>query len=77
MMTDMELLDFCENREGLRRMFHGTQVSRIFTLAGRRLPDVGDKFYIIDGVDGWFKRVVWDARLRVDMQVTPPGWMAL
>ena len=76
--TDGYILDLCERRNGCSRksfVFHGSQVIRIYSLAGRKPPDIAvDVFY---HVDDSFYRVAREARSRVREQATPSHWMAL
>ena len=82
--TDADVLRICE--ASLQSRYpggYGTQVKRIYELAGRAVPDQVihklDCFYftgtVEDAID--FGRVVREARRRVDEQDILLGWMAL
>ena len=83
METDADVLRICEEscRNSRHPGAHGTQVRRIYQLAGRPLVlHAGDDCFYFTATDGdaaHFRQVVREARRRVDEQPVPSAWMAL
>ena len=77
---DDELLGLCEHSRGCRQpiaMFHGSQVRRVFEIAGRDASTLReDVFYLVTNREDWFYRVVREARARLG-ECLAPHWMAL